>query len=158
MSQESVLLREPNKDDINFIFSSWLKSFRSSNFAKNVTNTIYFDQHHKVIESLLQNSKIIVACNRDDKKQIIGYMVATKINDILTIHYAYVKHPYRRLGVGKLLLSAFDHDPTEVSCYTHDTHMSNKLAAKFNLIYQPYLMIISLAKGSLDDKKDSKDL
>lgn len=150
MSKESVLLREPDKEDINFIFSSWLKSFRTSNFAKNVSNTIYFDQHHKVIESLLQNSKVIIACNRDDKKQIFGYIVATRIDGIFTVHYAYVKHTYRRLGIGKLLLSAFNHDIRDLSCYTHDTHMGNKLAAKFNFVYHPYLMIIGMSRGDLN--------
>ena len=141
--KEAVMLRKVIPSDISFIFSSWLKSYRSSNFAKNISNTIYYKAHHNLIETLLRYSDVIIACSSTDQDQIFGYMVASRIDGIFTIHYAYVKHPYRKLGIGTMMLGAFDHDFSTVGCYTHDTYIAHRLSVKYNLVYHPYLMVIN---------------
>lgn len=136
-----VTLRRAEEKDISFIFNSWLKSYRTSYFAKSIGNTIYFSEHHKVIEKLAKTSEVLVACNSEDPDQIYGYMCAEKIDGIFCLHYVYIKQPFRRLGVGKLLLSSFDRDSEQASVYTHHTKLAEKLAAKYNMIYHPYLLI-----------------
>lgn len=134
-------LRRASEDDIGFIFNSWLKSYRNSLFAKTISNTIYFSEHHKIIEKLAKTSEIIIACNPDDPNQIYGYACAEKIDGIFTLHYIYVKQPFRRLGLANFMLTAFDVDMSEPSIHTHQTKVSELLAAKFNTVYHPYLLI-----------------
>jgi len=134
-------LRRADEKDISFIFNSWLKSYRNSLFAKSVSNTIYFSEHHKIVEKLAKTSEIIIACNPDDPEQIYGYACAEKIDGIFCLHYIYVKQPFRRLGVGNFLLNAFDRDISEPAVHTHQTKIAELLAAKFNTVYHPYLLI-----------------
>lgn len=148
-----IRIREANQEDVAFIFNSWLKSYRQSLFARNITNTIYFDQHHKVLENLLKTNKVIIACNEKDPSQMYGYICAGKEDGIFVLHYIYVKHTYRNLGIGKELLNSFDHDINTAAVYTHHTRIAEKLAAKYNLLFHPYLLFNTEVK---EDKNESE--
>ena len=136
-----IQLRLANEEDVPFIFSSWLKSYRNSYFAKNITNTVYYAEHHKLLEKVIKSNKVVVACNPDETTQIYGWICAGYTDNIFTLHYVYVKHPFRGFGVGKTLLNAFEHDPSFAAVYTHNTKAADKLAAKYNMIYHPYIII-----------------
>jgi len=141
MSQNnSVRLRPIIEDDTAFIFNSWLKSYRFSHFGEKITNTIYFAEHHKVIERLIDNSKVLVACNPEEPSQVYGYIIGEEVDGIFVLHFIYVKHTFRNMGVGKTLLDAWGHDKEKAGVYTHHTRMADKLAAKYNFVYHPYLM------------------
>jgi hypothetical protein len=136
---KSIAIREFTSSDIGFVFNSWLKSFRSSYFAKGIPNSVYFSGHHKLIEHLIQNSRVVIACDPADTKNIYGYICASTVQGILVVHYVYVKHTFRCLGVAKTLMNQFEHDASRAACYTHQTLMGDRIAPKFNLIYHPYL-------------------
>ena len=140
---KSIRLRPMVEDDLAFIFNSWLKSYRFSHFGEKITNTIYFSDHHKVVENLIGTSKVVVACNQDDPTQVYGYIVGGKLDGISVLHFIYVKHTFRNMGVGKTLLDAMGHDKEKAGVYTHHTRMADKLAAKYNFVYHPYLMFES---------------
>ena len=138
-----IRIRKANQEDVNFIFNSWLKSFRGSRFAQDMSNTIYFNEHHKVLERLAKTSEIIIACADKDPEQIFGYICVEKIEGVFVLHYIYVKHTYRGMGIAKLLLSAFEREPDTTGCYTHHTRIAEKLAGKYDLVYHPYLLSYS---------------
>ena len=138
--KESVRLRTLIDDDLPFLFSSWLKSYRSSHFAEKITNTIYFEDHHKVIERIIKNSKVLIACNPSDPSQLYGYSVAAEEGGGLVLHFLYVKHTFRNMGIGKTLLDAVGHESDKAAVYTHHTRMSDKLASKYNFVFHPYLL------------------
>ena len=138
--KESVRLRTLIDDDLPFLFSSWLKSYRSSHFAEKITNTIYFEDHHKVIERIIKNSKVLIACNPADPSQLYGYSVATEEGGVLVLHFLYVKHTFRNMGIGKTLLDAVGHERDKAAVYTHHTRMADKLASKYNFVFHPYLL------------------
>lgn len=154
---ETVMLRGLQENDIHFIFSSWLKSFRGSNFSKNISNTLYFDQQHKLIEHLLATAHVVIACNKEDPEQIFGYMVGGFVGNLFVVHYIYVKHPYRRLGVGNLLLNSMDHSKATAHCYTHDTPTASRLAAKFGLVYHPYLLFGIVNEANEESQSDERE-
>ena len=135
-----VRLRTLTEEDSPFIFNSWLKSYRFSHFGEKITNTIYFEDHHKVIENILKNSKVVVACNEEDPSQLYGYIVGGAEEGIFVLHFIYVKHTFRNMGLGKTLLDAMGHDSSSAAVYTHHTRMADKLASKYNFVYHPYLM------------------
>lgn len=131
-------IRQATPEDANFILNSWLKSYRQSNFAKAITNTVYFEGHHKVIRALLKKSSCLIACNEQDPNQIYGYIVSETVSNIPVVHYAYVKQTFRSMRIGQILLNKVK-KPEEAGVYTHSTRAAEKLAAKYNLIHHPYL-------------------
>ena len=135
-----IRLRPSVEEDLPFIYNSWLKSYRFSHFGEKITNTIYFTDHHKVLENLIKQSKVIVACNPEDPSQVYGYIVGGAREGVFLLHFLYVKHTFRNMGIGKTLLDAMGHDSSSAAVYTHHTRMADKLASKHNFVYHPYLM------------------
>ena len=140
MEKNRCRLRTMVEDDLPFLFNSWLKSYRFSHFGEKITNTIYFEDHHKVIEAILYKSKVLVACSNDDSSHLYGYIVTGEEEGILVLHFIYVKHTFRNMGIGKTLLDAVGHSSDVASVYTHHTRIADKLASKYNFVYHPYLM------------------
>jgi len=153
MSTPPIRLRKATQEDVGFIFNAWLKSFKSSLFAKSVPSTIYFAEHHKLIERLLKNQETIIACNHNDTSQIYGFVNAGKVEGIFCVNYIYVKQSFRNLGIAKSLINSFEHDASTAAIYTHSTRMSDKLASKFNFVYHPYILINS-SKGNESESKE----
>ncbi len=135
-----VSLRAATQDDVGFIFNSWLKSYRQAPATQGIPSQIFFSEHHKLVERLLTSSNVIVACDPEDPSQLFGYICASKVEGILAIHYVYIKHTFRGLGIGKMLLNALEHDPSAAAVFTHSTRVATKLASKYNLIYHPYVL------------------
>ena len=151
-----VRYREANESDVGFIFNSWLKSYRQSLFAKTISNTVYYTEHHKILEKIIKdpNNKVIIACNEEDPTQIYGYICAGALEGFLVIHYVYVKHSFRNMGIGKLLLNMFDHDPSTAGIYTHHTKSADKLSAKYNFVYHPYILFNESEGESNESEKE----
>ena len=137
---ENCRLRPLIDEDHAFLFNSFLKSYRFSPFAEKITNTIYFEDHHKLIERIIENSKVLVACNPSDPSQLYGYILAGEEEGVVVIHFVYVKHTFRNMGIGKTLLDAVGHESDKAAVYTHHTRMSDKLASKYNFVFHPYLL------------------
>jgi GNAT superfamily N-acetyltransferase len=141
-----IAVREVNADDINFILSSWTKSYRHSYFAQKIPNGIYFDEHKKVIAKSLLSSKVFVACLEEEPDQILGYICfdSNKYRGILVVHYLFVKHLYRRFGVGKKLIAAAKEDARHKTdlpiIVTHTTSAFKRLEGD-GFVYNPYLML-----------------
>ena len=110
-----IRLRPSVEEDLPFIYNSWLKSYRFSHFGEKITNTIYFTDHHKVLENLIKQSKVIVACNPEDPSQVYGYIVGGAREGVFLLHFLYVKHTFRNMGIGKTLLDAMGHDSSSAA-------------------------------------------
>lgn len=136
-----ISIREALEGDIPFIFSSWLKSHRPGLICKHVDNTIYFSEQHKLVERLLKRSTTMVATDPADPATIYGYVTFERIEGILVVHYAYVKHTYRAMGVLRQLLKSLDHDWSVAGLFTHSTQIAMRLSLKYNLLYHPYILI-----------------
>lgn len=138
--------RPVREEDLNFIWSSWLKSYRNSNFALTIPNEVYFAFHQALINQIMLNPKnaVTVLCDPDKEDDIIGYIAYCVTRPV--IFYIYIKQPFRKLGLGQFLFrgvrqhylkEAQDKD-LEVTC-THQLRRWPKLAKTFNLVYNPYI-------------------
>lgn len=137
-----IVIREAQEGDIPFIFNSWLQSFRSGLMPKKVDNTIYFSEHHKVIERLIKRAPTLIACDPADPATIYGYLCYEKIDGVFVLHYCYVKHTFRAMGVMRQLLAATEQDfKNNSGVFSHMTMIFERLALKYNLIYHPYILI-----------------
>lgn len=133
-----VTYRMASEVDIPFIFNSWLQSYRKSPSARNITNTTFYSEHHKIIEQCLKNSLVVMAVDKEDPNNIYGYIVAEQVEGYLVVHFIYVKHTFRNLKIGTSLLNQFER--STMGFYTHHTFPMEKLSVKWNLIYNPYLL------------------
>lgn len=135
-------IRKAVEGDIEFIFSTWLRSYRhDSPLTRLIHSDTFFHGHQKLVEKLLVRPKVRVhvCCDEADPNHIFGWS-ATEEN---TLHFIYVKKPLRREGVGSELL-AFSGLPEKIKgCeISHLTNTAwsllkeNKWEAEFN----PYLL------------------
>lgn len=136
-------LRAAQVDDLPFIYNSWLKSHReASPWAKIIPSTLYYNHHKQLITKILERSDVIVCCNPQDTSQIFGYAAFSQ-GKIATIHYIYVKHPYRKLGIAKIMFDIImvNHDQTFPAVATHATGVwLDVLKDKWKMVYNPYLL------------------
>jgi hypothetical protein len=123
-------------EDIPFVFSSWLKSYRDSPAVRSVPNTNYYAGQHSLIEGLLQqpNAVILVACDPNDPSAIFGYMVAQ--TDPAVFHFFYTKHAFRGWGIAKTLASALP----QVTAFTHRVKNIDELVGSRTLVFDPYIL------------------
>jgi hypothetical protein len=134
-----ALLRDATEADVSFIFNSWLKSYLGSTATKGIPGPVYFDAHHKVIEALLVKCKVTVLCDAKDNSQIFGYLVYEVVDEVPVVHYAYIKHVYRKLGLLKMLLSDAKLGKETSLFYSHNTDVAYKISKNTKWIYNPYL-------------------
>lgn len=137
-----IRIRKATEEDISFIFNSWLKSYRDSTFAKSITNTIYFNEHHKLIEDLLKECNVLIACNDENPGDIYGYSVSEVVQGFFVLHFVYVKHTFRQLGIGRSLVENAGVDFKKASLCTHITKYGERLAEKFNMVHSPYVAFL----------------
>jgi len=97
-------IRVAQESDANFIFNSWMESYRKSFFAKFIPKFIFSTNHHELIKSTIQRSRVLCAVCIDDPNQIYGW-VCVEPGETECLHYIYVKHTYRDLGIAKKLLA-----------------------------------------------------
>lgn len=141
-----VVYRQATAADQAFIYNSWLKSFRSmSSWAKAIPAAIYFGNHKLVVAKLLEDSGVLIAANPDDPEQIFGYAVyQPTAGRVAVLHWLYVKHPYRRLGIGteiyRTVLRLADHNDELPVVGTHHTSLWDVLETKWSLVFNPYVM------------------
>jgi ribosomal protein S18 acetylase RimI-like enzyme len=142
MANLPIRIRKATEEDVSFIFNSWLKSYRDSAFAKSITNTIYFNEHHKLLEDLLKTCNVLVACNNENPADIYGYSVTETVEGFFVLHFVYIKHTYRQLGLGKKLMQEAGADFTKASFCSHITKHGERLAAKYNMVHSPYVAFL----------------
>lgn len=103
---ENVVLRPSTELDDNFIFSSWLKSYRRN--AGPIPHRWYFKIYQALLDRLYRRPAIetTIACFRTRPEQIFGYIVHETDPSTSTtyVHYVYIKDIFRSMGIGSALL------------------------------------------------------
>lgn len=145
--QITIRLIDPEKD-FKFILDSWLQSNRLSESSYNIPTDTYYKHHRAYVEHALTGAtnSTTVLCDPQDPDTILGYVVYSTIKPI--IYYMYVRKPFRRLGLGRLLLEGVRRDfgDAETVICTHLPRRSKtqrkwrKLASDLNLSYNPYIV------------------
>lgn len=132
---EWLKIRPAEETDVGFIINSWLKNQRDVGDHYHMVNGIYFKQYRDRVLGLLASGKTAVACDPEDGGTILGYITRGE----RCIHMLYVKHDFRRLGIGRELVLATGpsiggRDRTVSTCLRPDWDMFRR---KWNLIYDP---------------------
>lgn len=119
----------------SLVYATWLRSYEASSLAaKNIPRDVFFAEHHKVIDNLMQRGAAVrVAVLPDEPDVILGWAVI----EGPVVHYVYVKPPFRKHGLATALLA----DVQRPFRYTHWTHALRELHPKLEgCVYNPYLL------------------
>jgi hypothetical protein len=143
-----IYLRKHEPGDIDFIYSSWLQSYRDGNEGmSDLPMSQYYGLARHWIDLMLKSRphQISIACNEEYPEQIFGYLVREKSPTAHIIHYAYVKQIYRRLGILNALMNSIE--PAGLPFYyTHKTKLGTEIGrnwfigSKRHVRYYPYTL------------------
>lgn len=112
-----VTVRLKTADDMNRVFSDWLRSYRNAPGMASIPNEVYFYWAHRILESYWSDPTctFLVACSPEDPRKIFGWLCGQRAEslagDQVIVHYVYVPKLYRRMGLASRLLSTFDTRP-----------------------------------------------
>ncbi len=139
-TQLPISIRPMVKGDEPFLYATWLNCYReSSPYTKGIPKDIFYDNHKMIIAKILQNSEISIACDAEDACVIYGFLVASGVD---TIHFIYVKAPFRGYGIAKALMSIkLWKEPFQCSHWTDAASVySMEHGAKgVRIFYNPYI-------------------
>ena len=90
--------------DKGLLFNAILKSQRD--LYKDTTDDVYYSGMQDRLANLFKDPAVLItlAVNPNDEDQIYGFSVTSKLGSTNVIHYVYVKHPFRKFGIAKMLL------------------------------------------------------
>ena len=153
-----IQVRKAGRADIPFITSSWLRSFRDGYLVRSIPNTVYYYQHHKILEALLPRSVVLIACNEENPDQILGWICAEVVDTALVIHYMYVKQPFRKFGIAKRLVGILEESESPPAVMvTHSTPISRPIIKDKGWVYNPYLLFATLPADWNHDEEEGNE-
>lgn len=115
-TRERIIVRDATDTDASFVFSSWLRSYSESPFARGLRRRVFFERHHRLIEELLRRPSVTVrvAALASDPVVLLGWCAG----EPGTLHYVYVKAAWRGIGIARRLVGEI---PGGVRVYSHRT-------------------------------------
>lgn len=144
-------IRRAQGSDLNFIYATWLNSFRDdSSVGKSVRKSIFYFEYEKVLDELLARPHAIalVAVKPDEPNVIFGYLVF----EDRTLHYVFVKEDFRNFGIAKNLFQVALGGEGGVT-FTHKTnHVRALIDRTPELTYNPFFLYAHNPKESHGEK------
>ena len=129
------MLRSARPEDTNFILATWLRGmYYGDSVYSDVPKGIFMDKYHKVIDFIIKNSntKITVACLKEDEDVILGYSVIAKKENAL--HWAFTKKSWRGIGIARDLV------PSDLKTVTNLTKIGLSIVKKKELTFDPFIV------------------
>ncbi len=129
-----VHVRDGTTDDINFIYATMLRGlYHGCELYGQIEKEAFFKHYQEVVARLLLKPSISlkVVCLADEAEVVLGYA----ISEPGTLHFVYVKSPFRGQGIAKQLLGA-----SVFSSVTHLTKSGNAIRLKKGWTYNPFLL------------------
>jgi GNAT superfamily N-acetyltransferase len=119
-------------EDKNFIMSTMLKGiYYGDSWFSQIDKTLFMDNYKHIVERMLENCVVTVACLHEDANTVIGYSVLSR--DFQTVVWVYVKKKWRNKGVGKQLV------PVSPRYVLHLSVLGRELLSKLNgAIFNPF--------------------
>lgn len=132
MSELAIRLRGGMDADKHYIRETWLKAYRAS--MPDCPDDIYNNGMTFRINHLLDNAKVILACNPESPGRIYGWM-CYEPGQVLTIHFVHTRYECRRSGVASMLFKAVGGNRDRLVLCSHKTARFDKLARKYELVH-----------------------
>lgn len=124
--------RAAKASDVPFILATWLRGLKFGNsWFKLIESDAFYEVYHKVLERILvkPQSKILVACLKEDPEVILGYSVVEDNK----LHWVHVKKAWRKSGIAKALV------PGNIKVVTHLTDVGKAVfLKKKDWVFNPF--------------------
>jgi hypothetical protein len=146
VQEVKFLVRPFRGSDGPFTYSSFLRSYRESDYTDGIPNTLFFDVHKQEWAAVLALFTVIVAHPEGDEDEIAGFIAFKE----RTVAWIYVKHtPWRRMGVATLLMREAGFLPgREVKAlFGSSWALSNARAAGYRVSLAPHVEAVRLLLG-----------
>lgn len=115
-------LRKAGPDDIPFIYSTWLNSYRTgSGLGLSSGKRPYYLTYNCILDQILARAETWVAVSLEDASVIYAYLV----HEANTLHYVYVKEGFRGFGIARALFESAGLPPD--ARITHRTKMAEPI-------------------------------
>lgn len=125
--------------DLNFILSSWLKTYKYSGpTVRRMFDRVYYEVYEPKVKELIKRSDVYIASLREDEDVIVGYLAIERLTDRDIIHFCAVKDSWQKMGIARQLIDAARPQPS--TYYTHWTSPMVSLSHKIPYIFQPFLI------------------
>lgn len=97
------------------------------------------DEHNRTTERLEKRCSVIVAAADDNPREVFGYVLFEKTDAGPLIHWVYVKHGYRRVGLATQLIAASlgPNGAVGRGRYTVHAPAADRLVEAFGLRFTP---------------------
>jgi GNAT superfamily N-acetyltransferase len=133
---EDYRLRPGKASDHSIVLDSWIKSHRRNCYPDRLDQFSYHKGQEWLVKALLERCALYVACDPRDEDLIFGWTV-TSAN---CVHYAWVRHRWRRRGIAAEMLKPYMSQPT---IYTHPISvgadwMTGKWDVPKNFTFDPF--------------------
>lgn len=133
-----VTYRPGSADDLNLVYSSWLKEYRRSKATRFIPDELYFTYQKNLIDHILQHSSATIICDPEDPKFIYGYIIFQYLNDHLLIHWMYIKNNFREFGLARDLITHLEpHAKTKTIYISHLSKILTQSANQHSPSYNP---------------------
>lgn len=124
-------LRQAKESDKAFIYSTMLRGlYYGCEYFGQINKQTFFQNYAKVVDKLLDVADVNVVCLSEDEDTLVGFAI-TRPN---IVDYVFVKQPWRKQGVAKMLVA------TAPQYATHTTKPGAALIKKYNLQLNPWLL------------------
>ena len=128
-------IRLPTTEEHGFIYSSWLRSYRNSNYAKDILNEEYYEGHKEVIKAALDADRVWV-CDID------GILVGFVAGDSQCLDFCYVKQVFRKNRIAESLVRhVAPQFKASITTVSHLPKNAREATIKFKLLYSPYYLL-----------------
>lgn len=139
---------QPTESD--FVYSTWIKSYRSSGAVRGIPTPLYNRGQRARIARILKNhdTLVTVVAPQEEPELILGYLVQGQPN---ILHYIYVKKNYRNAGIARILLEPYASllEDKQPLFYTHKSSqvwIEKRLIedpSLTSLVYNPYCLEVT---------------
>lgn len=109
-----IAFRDYRAEDNACVVSSWVHSYRSSDWARLMHPSTYGRTQRVIAEALLAQvtaangpARLVVACASDDPDMVYGWVCGEAQPRRTVLHYIWVKPPFRQQGIGAALVVEF---------------------------------------------------
>jgi ribosomal protein S18 acetylase RimI-like enzyme len=112
-------------EELALVFDSWARSFQKSPWAGCIPNHLYAQVSRQASAEIIDRGALVLVAyvQLPNERRVVGYSVSEPEHG--TLHWLFVKHDYRRLGVGRALLDeTLKHWGVDERTYTYRTRAS----------------------------------
>lgn len=136
-----IKFRDFKETDRDYITRSLLFSFLGgSKEAQRVLKDAYMVGHNKVTNFLIDNCKIIVACDDVDEDLIFAFCIYENLKKHDVIHYIYIRKDFRKQGIVHLIFKRIQQNSMAVISHMTDEIRPARLKKFWDKVsYDPYL-------------------